>query len=238
MTIEWDKVIYEDCMNKINGLSTIPDKIIDLGLTDPPWGVGFDPYKNYGRDSNPKLDRSYKIQYKDEWNPEWNLKWFHELERVCNSIILVLGQGIYIWWIQNTNPIGMLIFYYKNGYGSSKISKWSAWSPYLVYGKLRNKPRIDVIEGLLKCGINRPKRDNFIHPTKKQPNIFFNLLKQIKPKNLIDPFVGSGSLIYAAHMLNIPWVGYEINPIYKHDIDLRFQTRYDSPRNINYWKNK
>jgi len=236
--IEWNKIHYIDCMDEKEGLPSLPDKSIDLGIPDPPWGVGYDPHKTYGVNT-PKIDRSHKTKYKDIWNPEWNLKWFHELERICNSIILIVGQGVYIWWIQNTNPIGMFVFYYKNGYGSSKVSRWNAWSPYLVYGKLRNKPQTDVIEGLLKVGINRPKRDNFIHQTKKQPNIFFKLLKQIKPESIIDPFTGSGTFIYVAHMLNIPWIAYEIDPIYKHDIDLRFQTNHNSPKSASYWlKNK
>ncbi len=229
--MEWDKIIYEDCMNEKNGLPSLPDKSIDLGFTDPPWGIGYDGTILSRRKTT---NKKHIIIYEDKWNPEWNLKWFYELKRVCNNIILVLGQGVYMWWIRNTKPIGMYMLYYKNGVARSKVSQWRAWAPYLVYGKLKNKPTQDVIETVLHMGFLKDK-EKWIHPSPKSIDAILKLLKAIKPKTLIDIFVGSGTFIYAAHMLNIPWLGYEINPIYKHDVDLRFRVNHNSPINIKYW---
>ncbi|KKN44919.1 hypothetical protein LCGC14_0688370 [marine sediment metagenome] len=235
--MDWNKIKYIDCLDEDEGLPSLPDKSVDLAFTDPPWGLGYDYKTHIPRDikkNTAKRHRKHRINYKDEWNPEWNLKWFHELERICNNIILVLGRLVYMWWIRNTEPVDMYIRYYKNGRTPSKISISRHWRPLLVYGKLhRNKPVSDVMEGHIRSGFLADKR--LIHPSMKDVPPAYKLLKALKPKSLIDPFVGSGTFIYAAHMLNIPWIGYEIEPKYKHDVDLRFQLNHDSPRSISHW---
>ena len=39
--IKWNKVKYIDCMDEKEGLPSLPDKSIDLCLTDPPYNVNF-----------------------------------------------------------------------------------------------------------------------------------------------------------------------------------------------------
>ena len=45
-------------MNEDNGLPTLPDKSIDLCITDPPYNVCFLPFKNENRGVyEPKFDQ-------------------------------------------------------------------------------------------------------------------------------------------------------------------------------------
>ena len=60
----------------------------------------------------------------------------------------------------------------------------------------------------------------------------------MKPVSVIDPFIGSGTTAEVCIKLGIPYIGYEINPIYKHDIDIRINSGIScikSPRNVSYW---
>ena len=40
---------------------------------------------------------------------------------------------------------------------------------------------------------------------------------------MIDPFIGSGTTAEECIKLGIPYLGYEINKVYKQDIDLRLK---------------
>jgi len=224
--MKWNEIKYIDCLDEDEGLPSLPDKSVNLGLTDPPWGV--DVHKVLSKDRK-YIDgrilhgKSAEVIYHDEFNPEWNLKWFYHLMRICRAVILVVGQKRSIWWIKNTNPIGILAIYHKNGYSSSKISLWNKWSPYLVYGKLNHRLFSNVIEYVIEWGFLSDKK--FIHPSQKGIEIALKILKETETKSMIDPFCGSGSYIKAADLLGIKWIGYEINEKYKIDIDKRLNDK-------------
>ena len=49
------------------------------------------------------------------------------------------------------------------------------------------------------------------------------LLEDLKPKSVIDPFMGSGTTAEVCLKLGIPYCGYEKEIIYKQDIDKRIK---------------
>jgi len=223
--MKWNEVIYADCMNMENGLPTLEDKSIDLGFTDPPWLIDYSKNKNKDRKYvNGRILKSMegRIHYKDNQDLNWNLTWFNELERICKGIIIVMAQSQLSWWFRNTDVRGLMILYFKNGTSQSKISKWSRFSPYLFYGDLfrTNKIFSNVIEYVIPWGFL--SKEKYIHTTPKGTEIALQLLKDIKPESIIDPFAGSGSYLKAADILGIPWIGYELNEVYSQDINKRF----------------
>ena len=181
---EWNKVIYQDCMNDKNGLPTLEDKSVDLCITDPPWGY-FDIKKRKTTRilTNTKTKRKLKgqnqvVYYNDDFRPEWYLSWFKELERICNGIIIIMGQSQFIWWIQNTNPRGIFILTLTNSISSSKISKYNKYSPYLFYGDFfrTHKLMYNVLEYTIPWGFL--SKDKWIHPSPKGKKILKHLLNQ------------------------------------------------------------
>lgn len=110
--LEWNTIKYIDCLDATEGLPSLPDKSVDLCFTDPPWGYlkGVD-----GRNFHDKVLKARSNLYDDDFKPEWYLWWFTELERVCNGIIIVMGVSQEKWWYKNTDPVGALIVYFKNG---------------------------------------------------------------------------------------------------------------------------
>ncbi len=217
-----NQVIYADCMNPENGLPTLEDKSIDLCLTDPPWGSSF-------------VNKKKKtVQYNDKWNPVWNLLWFHELERICNGIILVISTSKKFWWIRNTKPIGEIYIYFNNRCAQSKTAILSKIFSYLVYGKLRNKVIVDLKETSIPIGfVGKNINKKWIHPSPKGTvgkDIWLEFIQEIKPLNFIDPFLGSGTTAEVCTKLGIPWLGYEINEVYSQDINKRLKNCKREPK--------
>ena len=80
-----NKIILGDC---INYLKYIPDKSIDLVLTDPPYGINADTGVG-GFGSSPQSARKYD----DKWDSESpSKKVFDELLRVGKKVIIFGGN--------------------------------------------------------------------------------------------------------------------------------------------------
>ena len=224
-----NRILYVDCLDKSVGLPSLPSQSIDLALLDPPFGVNL--HKTMTKDRkylNGRIlkGKSPEVLYDDTWRPEWNLLWFKQVMRVCKAAIIVTSQKRLIWWCQNTTPIGILAITHKNGYSSSKISRWNKWSPYLVYGKLNHRLFSNVFEYIIPWGFLSDKKESeIIHPSEKGIEIALKIWKETQTTSMIDPFSGSGSYIKAADLLGIKWLGYEINEKYKGDIDKRFNDK-------------
>ena len=225
-----------DCLDKDHGMPSLLDKSIDLGYTDSPWGVGMNK-KNERQYHGKTLKWDNKKNYfEDIFKPEWNLTWFKQLKRICNGVILVVSEKHKYWWIRNTKPKGDLVIHWRNGFSMSPIANHNQKSTYLFYGKFKNRLHKDVIDATLMWGfLKKRKRQKFIHPSPKGTEIILKTLKQLKPESLIDPFLGSGSFGQACEILKIPWIGYEINEIYRNDIDLRMRIVNTTKSGVSYW---
>lgn len=217
--IEWNIVKYIDCLDEKEGLPSLPDKSVDLGYTDYPWNVKMGEKDRKYKGKTLKWDQK-KVYFNDNFEQDWNLLWFNELKRICNGIIILIPEKWKRWWYINTEPKGDLIIHWSNGFSASSIAYHSQKSTYLFYGKFNKRLHADVINSTLMWGFL--KKEKWIHPSPKGLDIVLRILTQIKPDSLIDPFAGSGSFLKAADILNIKWLGYEINPVYKEDIDKRF----------------
>jgi hypothetical protein len=234
---QWNKCHFIDCLDRERGLPALLKAIrkgyiekFDLGYTDFPWGVGIGKTlskgRNYvsGRELKPKKE---KIYYKDNFNEFWNLAWFYYLRKICKAVILISSETHKYWWIRNTDPKGDITIHWVNGHAGSKIAKWSKKSTYLVYGDLPHKLDNDIIiNQIMKWGFLSNWKGK--HPSPKigltdlKFSLHYDIMEQIKPLSILDPFAGSGSFLYIANMLNIRWVGYEINKkAYKSDLNMR-----------------
>ncbi len=231
-----------DCLDEDHGMPSLKDDAFDLGFTDSPWGVNVHKRihtKRKYHTSMLKVDIYKKLYYKDNFDPEWNLLWFNQLKRVTKYQILVLSEKHKYWWIRNTNPIGDITIQWVNGYSSSKVAIFNRKSTYLVYAKkLENKLKYNIISIVIP---NQLLRWGFLsnwkgkHPTPKGTQIPLILFKQLKPKSVLDPFLGSGSYGEACEILKIPWLGYEINKIYQSDINLRMSSINTTKSGVEYW---
>ena len=233
-----DRIIYADCMNEENGLPTLENKSIDLGFTDPPWGV--DMKENTRQYIEGRiLENAHKVHYNDNISEEFTKAWFTEVVRICVRVVLVISDEMVLWFIRNFPKEDPTIvpLLWKNGFSKSKVATEKRRSLYLYYGKFKKdkKQFYDYLarEYYTSKTILEPftlywgftsKEKHFNHPSPKGIEIPIHIFKQLKPDSILDPFAGSGSYLHAAKLLNIPYLGYEINNVeYKADIEWRLQ---------------
>jgi site-specific DNA-methyltransferase (adenine-specific) len=193
-----------DCMEL---LKSIPDKSIDLLLTDPPYGMNFQ--------SNNRIIKHKKIKGDD--NLDWISDWMEEINRVVKD-----DSHLYIWcsWhkvdvfkiaIEKYFNIKNLLVWAKNGGGMGDLKGGYGGSHELLFfvnnGKdLHGRRDVDVINKAYRTG-------NEFHPTQKPENLMAWIIeKSSNPGDLVlDCFSGSGSTAIACHQTGRKFIGSEID---------------------------
>ena len=105
------------------------------------------------------------------------------------------------------------------------------YDPELIFcKKINTKFSISV----LKYNYGGCKTDykNILHSCPKARRVWCWILETIKPKSVIDPFLGSGTTAEVCTKLGIPWIGYEIKEVYSQDINKRLKNCKKEPRQI------
>lgn len=182
-----NKIIHADCMDI---LKQLPDKCIDLVLTDPPYGINCDG-GDYGLGVKPKkLD-------KKQWDngiPSKGI--FNEIFRVSKNQI-IFGGNYFTEYLKLTKG---WIFWDKIG-GYKLENNFSEgeliWTSY----KKVTKKLTFVQQGF----INDDKEENKgrFHPTQKPLKLFEMILRDYSNENdlILDCFSGSGTTAVACHNL-------------------------------------
>jgi DNA modification methylase len=199
-------------------MKRLPSKSFDLGLTDPPYDLGFRGKKNviFGDQSN----NPEKVYYKDS-NVDFTTfvkSFLDELVRVCNWVILTPGHPNLYLYIQTIRPSYYIRFWFKPNDMSYIRS-----DPILIYGKSKNVQHIPSV--LTHNLITVRKQFGFepLHPCPKQYSLFFDLITRAKPYSVLDPFLGSGTTAQVCEAKGIPWIGFELITDYHVDIDKRIE---------------
>jgi len=178
------------------------DKSFDLVLTDPPYGIkrdsGFGGFGGFGEE---KIQRRI---YDDNWDNERpNKDYFDNILRVSKKAIIfggnyfadLLPQGKHwlVWDKLNTMP----------SFGDCELI-WTNFD--------RNSVKKYVVQwnGLLG------KEKNRYHPTQKPLALILRLVREYTNINdiILDPFIGSGTILVAAKELNRRAVGIELEKKY------------------------
>lgn len=180
-----NKIICGDCLEV---MKEMPDKCVDLILTDPPYGVGF-----------------------TEWDSR-NIKkafpmWLDEMIRIGNNVTFTCGWSRLADWIAIKRPNAYL-YWYKPGCMGFGPFGFTHIDPMPVWGQVKMNGTHDVIRAPI---IVKEK----IHPTEKPLDWAMKSIQKFKDiKIILDPFLGSGTTIRAAKDLHCNFIGIEINPDY------------------------
>lgn len=108
--------------------------------------------------------------------------------------------------------------------------------PLVCYGNILNKLKKDFFIYESYCGNHFKKDKTLVHPVPLREDFWYDLISQLQPKPVIDPFIGSGTTAEVCTKLGIPWIGYEINEIYKQDIKKRLKGSVKEPEQTNLLK--
>jgi len=186
------------CANCISIMRRLPNKSIDLVLTDPPYGVGI-IYDNYN-DTD------------EEWIRLMSLA-LPEIIRVSKMAILPSCQIKKLRWIYNHFPPDWLIAWYKGSPGHASYIGFNDWEPHLVYGRRLNKLYMhDYFQT-----VSSPKKGTFGHPCPKPKEWAEWLITRVARKDkitILDPFAGIGTVPVVAKELGHNYIAIDISRKY------------------------
>jgi DNA modification methylase len=220
----YGKCIFTDCLAP-EGMPSFKDKQFDLIFSDPPWGYDYDGQTPNG--INKKATFHDRINYEDSFDDKFNKKFHNEMLRVSRSIVMIMGRIHLFWWIRNTEPIDLFTLVFRNGQGGTKISKYNGTCHFLCYGDQEywkdHKFHRNFYETYIHNGFLRLTEYKLIHPSPKDFNTAYDLIKELNPKSVLDPFFGSGCVGEVCEALGVSYVGLEICEDYAGDIEQRIQ---------------
>ncbi len=203
-----NKIICGDCLEV---MKEIPDKSVDLVLTDPPYGV-----KLKGKRTKNKVslqNKGYNSNFED--TPKYIKKVvipaIKECQRIAKRVVIMCGtRNMFLY--PTPDDIGCV--FNPNGAG---MGRWGfiCYQPILYYGK---DPYLEKRLG------SRPNGFKDTEPAEKIDG--FPCLKPLKwikwlinrasfeGDLILDPFLGSGTTAVAAKYLKRNFIGIEISPDY------------------------
>lgn len=189
-------VLYNaDCLEI---MKYMPEKSIDLVLTDPPYGINADSISFKNGTSKSKL---YNINNWDKEIP--NQEVFNNIYKVSNNQIIWGGN----YFVNYIKPSMCWLFWDKmtgnNSYSDGELA-------FTSFKKALKKYSI------LWLGANAKDTKERLHPTQKPLKLMTKILKDYSENSdvIFDPFLGSGTTALACEHLGRQWIGVEISEKY------------------------
>ena len=193
-------------MDCIEGMKQFPDKIFDLAVVDPPYGISIDnnkkgnfvmtKHKSKGWDNNrPK---------KEYWNELFRVS-KHQIVWGGNYFELQLKKGWICW--DKCNPL------------TGKFSDFElAWTSFLNCDRIYKQEWIGF-------GRKFIEKDKGIHPTQKPKRLYDWIYKEFASEGnfILDTHLGSQSSRIAANKAGLDFVGFEIDREYYDNGNKRFK---------------
>lgn len=197
-----------DCLELMD---EIPNKSVDLILTDSPYGFGYQ--------SNMKKNKDLPMFY--DRNTSWLNEWLYKANKILKDdghlYMFAPVQKIdeFKQKIENFFIIKNILVWDKNGFGMGDLyGQYAPSYEFIIFAvkeqgrKLNGKRERDVLK-FAKC---KPE----FHPTQKPVDLLKYLIEKSSNENdvVLDSFMGSGSTGVAAKALNRNFIGIELDENY------------------------
>lgn len=178
------KVIHGDCLSVMRNM---PDKCVDLVLTDPPYGIG-----------------------KAEWDDSFPTEWIPEAWRLTEKMLVMPGEWALIEYASAIGKYkGCVILHSRNGMTHGPLG-FGNWIPVLACGEWKAGARQNHLS------FNVETSERIDHPSPKPIAAMLRLIGTYTDPNdlILDPFCGSGTTLVAAKMLGRRFIGIDIEKKY------------------------
>jgi DNA modification methylase len=188
-------VIYnQDCRLV---LPLIPDKSVDLVLTDPPYGID---YQSSWRTDNQRKDKIYGDKEFPLWIFDFNPRIAMLIWCRWDILSILPKPKSFIVWDKLVHSMGDLD--HEFGRQWEAIAFYPSDEHEFIY-----RP-VDVIRCM------RISPDKLVHPNEKPAGAITPLIASQKGDLILDPFLGSGTTAYCAKKLGRKCIGIEISEKY------------------------
>jgi site-specific DNA-methyltransferase (adenine-specific) len=193
LTLELNRIYCGDCLDL---MKEIPDKSIDLVLTDPPYGIKENNERNLSRGGLAK-PRDYGHFDWDNKPPKKEV--FNEIFRVSQNQIIFGGNYF------SLPPTSCYIVWDKKNFGTDFADCELAW------GSFNSAVRIFRYRWLGFLREDMTHKEERVHPTQKPVKLMeWCLLKYSQPGDtVLDPFLGSGTTAVACKRTGRNFIGIE-----------------------------
>lgn len=209
-----DRILNMDCMA---GLKDIPDRSVDLVLTDPPYDVGYEGKGFFGKNRKRHFDRLATVSSKVRTD-------------VLDECLRVLkNPNMYIWC--NKDQIYDYLDYFESRDVSMDLLTWHKTNPtplvsnhyltdteYCLFFKKNAKLYGDyhTLRKYWVTAVNSATTNKALHPTIKPLDIFKTLVTNSTEGGgtVLDPYMGSGTTAVACKLTGRHYIGFEIDPEY------------------------
>ena len=223
-----------DC---VKFLASLKSKSIDLGIVDPPYGIGADkpskkPCQVLQKNGSILRVKNNEYTHKDWDNYAPGGDYFAQLDRVCKNVIVWGGnysglQGGYICWDKlngESDQLGCELAYcILNNRTDMVYYMWSGMFQGIYCGR-------DLRAAMVQQG-DKSKNEKRIHPTQK-PVILYKwlLTNYAKPGDkILDTHMGSQSSRIASWDMGFDYIGCELDKEYYRDGEARFKAHTAKP---------
>jgi DNA modification methylase len=204
--LELNRIYCGDCLDL---MKEMPDKSVDLVLTDPPYGIGEAAGKNKNRGGPVFGKKQNFVDAVDYGNLEWDNappseEYFNEMFRISKNQIIFGGNFF------DFPPSSCWIVWDKDNGDNDFADCELAWTSF----KSAVRKFTWRWNGLLQEDMaHKEKRE---HPTQKPlPLMEWCLQKYSESGDLIlNPFLGSGTTAVACKKLGRNFIGIEKEPAY------------------------
>lgn len=199
-----NNIINADCLEIMRSM---PNKSIDLIITDPPYGIKEHGGKDrHGPQSTKKGFRRKDSYVKMNWdNSRLHIDYFFEMFRVSKNQI-IFGMNYYSDYLPPTK--GFIVWHKK---GTDKSSFAACELIYTSFDTASAYIKFDWI-GFGYINNSRKYNDKKSHPTQKPIELIRNIVQRYSTINdvILDPFAGSGTTLLACRDLGRKFIGIEI----------------------------
>ena len=186
--LDLNKIYLGDCLEVMRN---IPDKSIDLVLTDPPYGIGESGSKNHSRGCMAQTTKFKELNW-DNKIPSKEI--FSEIFRVSKNQI-IFGGNYFLEYLYNTS---CFIVWDKDNGKTDFADCELAWTSF----KTATRKFKWKWQGMLQENMGE-RKEKRIHPTQKPLQLFKWILNNYteEGQTILDPFAGSGTTAIACHDL-------------------------------------
>jgi len=192
-----NKIIQGDCLEVMREL---PDKSVDMVLTDPPYGIGI---SNKVGGNNKALANDYGEQDWDDDIP--SKECFEEMFRISKNQI-IFGGNYFVEYLTNSS---CWIVWDKDNTGNFADCEL-AWTSFnSAVRKIKHR-----WNGMLQEDMKN--KESRWHPTQKPLRVMEWILHNYSEEGqiILDPFLGSGTTAIACKNLKRKYIGIEISEDY------------------------